>query len=154
MKKYLSVGPPVYFVLKGDVDFMNMDQQNKICGTVDCHVDSLTTQIYLSSLQSNRTYIAQPTSSWVDDYFDWSTNKIDSDQDYNPPCCRVTKHGKFCPSDNQGDCLKCNISLATVSEIESFFIFLFYLYSFLGWNSARPFDLHVLFTVLFGGYSQ
>lgn len=52
--EYLSVGPPVYFVLKGKLDFSNLTAQNKVCGTVDCNIDSLSTQVYMASLLSNR----------------------------------------------------------------------------------------------------
>ena len=58
LNKYLSVGPPVYFILDGELDFANYSIQNKVCGTVDCDATSLGTQIYLSSLQSNRYFKA------------------------------------------------------------------------------------------------
>lgn len=54
LSEYLSVGPPVYFVLKGKLDFSNLTAQNKVCGTVDCNIDSLSTQVYLASFLSNR----------------------------------------------------------------------------------------------------
>lgn len=37
------------------------------------------------------TYIAHPTSAWIDDYFDWLRPGGD------PPCCRVYNgSGDFC----------------------------------------------------------
>lgn len=40
-----------------------------------------------------RSYIAQPASSWIDDYFDWLR------PEGNPPCCRLYNNTKkFCPA--------------------------------------------------------
>ncbi|XP_066944874.1 NPC intracellular cholesterol transporter 1-like isoform X2 [Macrobrachium rosenbergii] len=107
LHKYLSVGPPVYFVLKEGIDFTNLTQQNEICGTVNCDTDSLSTQIYISSLLANRTYIAQPASSWLDDYMDWSLYNLDGDV----PCCRINlADNSFCPSsDMTSNCTACDI---------------------------------------------
>ncbi|XP_050702417.1 NPC intracellular cholesterol transporter 1-like isoform X2 [Eriocheir sinensis] len=106
--EYLSVGPPVYFVLRGAVDYTNVTQQNKVCGTVDCDTDSLATQIYMASLLANRTFIAQPASSWLDDYMDWSLYNLDS---FNTPCCRVKADNvTFCPStDTNSTCHPCDV---------------------------------------------
>ncbi|XP_071519627.1 NPC intracellular cholesterol transporter 1-like [Panulirus ornatus] len=107
--EYLSVGPPVYFVLKGGLNFSNFSEQNKICGTVDCNSDSLSTQVYIASLLSNRTYVAQPASSWLDDYMDWSLFNMQNGS-YDPPCCRVKGDGSFCPADDvTSDCENCKI---------------------------------------------
>lgn len=52
--KYLSVGPPVYFVLKGGLNFSNLNDQNKVCGTVDCDSNSLAMQVYYAAHRANR----------------------------------------------------------------------------------------------------
>ena len=112
LKSYLSVGPPVYFVLNNtnyQLDFTNSTTQNKICGGQGCNPDSLQSQIKLWSkkgkmvlynaaikncltcvlLSGNVTYIGSPAQSWLDDYFGWSKD-----------CCRTfTSDGQFCPSD-------------------------------------------------------
>ncbi|XP_068212553.1 NPC intracellular cholesterol transporter 1-like [Palaemon carinicauda] len=110
LHRYLSVGPPVYFVLKGGVNFTNLKMQNEICGTVQCDSDSLSTQIYISSILANRTYIAQPASSWLDDYMDWSLYNLDSPSG-DVPCCRINvEDNSFCPaSDMMSNCTDCNI---------------------------------------------
>ncbi|CAL4096449.1 unnamed protein product, partial [Meganyctiphanes norvegica] len=52
---------------------------------------------------------AQPASSWLDDYFDWSLYNM-GDGDAGTPCCRVYSNGSFCPaSDFFSDCDFCEI---------------------------------------------
>lgn len=89
LKDYLSIGPPMYFVVKNGLNYGDTKVQNMICGGLFCNVDSLTTRIYLASKSPNETYIARPSSSWIDDYIDWSAA---------PGCCMKHKeNGSFCP---------------------------------------------------------
>lgn len=87
LKDYLSIGPPMYFVVKNGLNYSDTRTQNMICGGQYCDADSLITQIYVAS-KSNTTYIARPSSSWLDDYIDWCTL---------PSCCKANKTGGFCP---------------------------------------------------------
>ncbi|XP_055840064.1 NPC intracellular cholesterol transporter 1 isoform X2 [Episyrphus balteatus] len=90
LKKFLGIGPPVYFVLKSGLNFTLTKEQNLVCAGQFCNDDSVLTQIYMASKRSNRTYIARPASSWLDDFFDWVTNPSS--------CCRVDPDTKgFCP---------------------------------------------------------
>ncbi|XP_003366037.1 niemann-Pick C1 protein [Trichinella spiralis] len=41
MNQYLAVGPPVYFVLKGDFNYADVGMQNQICGRAGCNENSL-----------------------------------------------------------------------------------------------------------------
>lgn len=111
LSSYLSVGPPVYFVLKSGMDLSNITNQNRVCSTIGCNLDSVETQLYLASQQANRTYIAQPPSSWMDDYFDWSLYNM-GDSASGTPCCRVHSNGSFCPASDwwSEDCDMCNIT--------------------------------------------
>lgn len=89
LKDFLSIGPPMYFVVKGGLNYSDTKTQNLICGGQYCDVDSLITQVYTASRMENSTYIARPSSSWLDDYFDWSAS---------PSCCKFNKKdGSFCP---------------------------------------------------------
>lgn len=72
LKNYLSVGPPMYFVLKGNVNFSNTKDQNIVCGGKGCNSNSLSTKIHISAKNPKKTFVARPASSWIDDYFDWS----------------------------------------------------------------------------------
>lgn len=48
LKSYLSVGPPVYFVINntnGQLDFTKPSVQNSICGGQGCDQDSLQSQV-------------------------------------------------------------------------------------------------------------
>jgi len=89
MFSYLSVGPPVYFVVKQTgLNYSDYRSQDLIRGGEN--VDSLVSQIFAASKVSNRTYIAKPPSSWLDDYLDWAGNEH---------CCRIKKNTTdFCPS--------------------------------------------------------
>jgi len=90
LQNYLSVGAPVYFVVKeNNMDYTDPNTLRKLCGGLDCNVDSLATQIYLASLNKKRSYISAPSASWVDDYMDWLRNEN---------CCKVDEEGQFCPA--------------------------------------------------------
>ncbi|KAF4517183.1 hypothetical protein B566_EDAN005615 [Ephemera danica] len=104
LKHSLSIGPPMYFVVTSGLDYSNIDTQNALCGGQFCNSDSLVTQIYSASRRSHLTYIARPSSSWLDDYFDWSASS---------ECCKYfVANNSFCPSENPTNkCKKCNITL-------------------------------------------
>ncbi|KAL6430199.1 hypothetical protein ACFW04_007740 [Cataglyphis niger] len=103
LNNYLSIGPPMYFVVKGGLNYSDTKVQNLVCGGQYCNSDSVSTQIFTASKQSNRTYIAKPASSWMDDYIDWSGL---------PGCCKYfPANNSFCPHNDRGNCLTCNITL-------------------------------------------
>lgn len=88
IKHYLSIGPPVFFVVTG-LNYSNTKHQNLICGGQYCNSDSLSTQLFIASKTPNYTYIARPPSSWLDDYFDWTGSS---------DCCfYFANNGSFCP---------------------------------------------------------
>ncbi|UJR31470.1 hypothetical protein I4U23_018959 [Adineta vaga] len=106
LENYLSVGPPVYFIVNEDaIDYKNIREQDLLCGTSGCSPISLLGQIGETLRQPKRYYLAQPPSSWLDDYFDWlqSTN--------DPPCCRINNRThEFCPATmNNSLCVTCPI---------------------------------------------
>ena len=106
LETYLSVGPPVYFVVNEDALIINIvNDQDLLCGTSGCSSISLLGQIGEALRQPKHYYLAQPPSSWLDDYFDWlqSTN--------DPPCCRIHNQTKeFCPATlNDTSCVPCPI---------------------------------------------
>ncbi|XP_030752069.1 NPC intracellular cholesterol transporter 1 isoform X3 [Sitophilus oryzae] len=103
LKDYLSIGPPVYFVVKSGLNYSNYNDQNLICGGQYCDIDSLITQVFVASKTPETTFIAKPSNSWLDDYFDWSV--IDQ-------CCKYnTTSGGFCPHNSDSeDCDECSIS--------------------------------------------
>jgi hypothetical protein len=55
-----------------------------------CLVGSYKIDFHIISIYSST--IAQPASSWIDDYFDWINSAG------NPPCCRLYDNGTFCPA--------------------------------------------------------
>ncbi|XP_034945792.1 NPC intracellular cholesterol transporter 1 isoform X2 [Chelonus insularis] len=101
MNSYLSIGPPVYFVVKPGLDYSNSTDQNLICGGRWCNNDSIYMQLFTAARQSNVTYIAKPPSSWLDDYFDWSTAS---------ECCKYfPSNHSFCPHEGISSCDSCDI---------------------------------------------
>ncbi|CAL7940989.1 unnamed protein product [Xylocopa violacea] len=102
LNSYLSIGPPMYFVVKEGLNYSDPYVQNLVCGGQRCNDDSVSTQIFVASKQSNRTYIAKPASSWIDDYIDWT---------HLPSCCKYFKsNGSFCPHTGSAKyCASCNI---------------------------------------------
>ncbi|KAL1465724.1 hypothetical protein WDU94_005267 [Cyamophila willieti] len=101
LTKYLSVGPPVYFVVTEGLNYTDTKVQNAICSSARCDPDSLVATIYSASTWSNKTYIAAPSNSWLDDYFGWSASPEE--------CCKMTESGHFCPH-NQMGCDECDLT--------------------------------------------
>ncbi|XP_046362428.2 NPC intracellular cholesterol transporter 1-like [Haliotis rufescens] len=106
LSAYLSVGPPVYFVVKSGHNYTTTAGQNDICGGNGCPENSVLGQIFKAAQQANYTRIAHPASSWLDDYFSWLT------PDGNPPCCRYyNETDTFCKATIVNDsCVKCNLT--------------------------------------------
>lgn len=99
---YLSVGPPVYFVVQSGHNYTSTAGQNDVCGGKGCPQDSLVGQVFQAARLPNYTKLAQPASSWLDDYFSW----IGSGG--NVPCCRLYQNGSFCPSTVKNEtCMPC-----------------------------------------------
>jgi len=109
MFNYLSVGPPVYFVIKDTgLKYEDFAQQDLVRAGENPY--SLASQIYAASKRSNVTFIAKPTSSWIDDYIDWRWNVEN--------CCKVNKTtGGFCPSSAGSSCKKCDWNTADEGRI-------------------------------------
>lgn len=94
--KYLSVGPPVYFVIKEGYNYSNPEDQNWVCAAPDCEQFSVPNQLGFAAApeKKDRTYIASTPSVWMDDYFQWSTFGS---------CCREhVNDGTYCPSSDLG----------------------------------------------------
>ncbi|XP_049532934.1 NPC intracellular cholesterol transporter 1 isoform X2 [Anopheles darlingi] len=106
LQQYLSIGPPVYFVVKNGLNYSMLHDQNLICGGQNCNLDSLSTQLYIASKQPQSTYLARPPSSWLDDYIDFSVA---------PSCCKQNRNGSFCPHQNTG-CSACDIGLTSLKR--------------------------------------
>ncbi|XP_076291601.1 Niemann-Pick type C-1a isoform X3 [Lasioglossum baleicum] len=104
LNSYLSIGPPMYFVVKDGLNYSDPRHQNLVCGGQYCNSDSVSTQIFIASKQSNRTYIAKPASSWLDDYIDWTQ--------FSSCCKYFVANNSFCPhSEFSNRCASCNINM-------------------------------------------
>uniref|UniRef100_A0A8D9B029 Niemann-Pick C1 protein n=1 Tax=Cacopsylla melanoneura TaxID=428564 RepID=A0A8D9B029_9HEMI len=113
LTKYLSMGPPVYFVITEGLNYSDTNVQNAICSSARCDPDSLVATIYSASTWSNKTHIAAPSNSWLDDYFGWSASPEE--------CCKMTESGHFCPHSMMG-CDECNLTPNSIGRpnVDSF----------------------------------
>ena len=71
LQQFLSVGPPFYIVVNSTnlkFDFANPEMRYKVCGAYECNADSLVNTVSLWSKVANKTYVASPAFSWIDDY--------------------------------------------------------------------------------------
>ena len=53
LSTYLSVGPPVYFIVQNGHNYTSLDGQNEICGSAGCPEYSMLGEIYKASRISN-----------------------------------------------------------------------------------------------------
>lgn len=53
MNELMGIGPPVYWVVKGKVNYSKPEVQAKMCGGIYCDRDSLSTQLFRAQKQSN-----------------------------------------------------------------------------------------------------
>jgi Niemann-Pick C1 protein len=84
---YFGVGPPVYFVTK-ELNVTQRQHQQELCGRFStCKDFSLANILEGERKRSSISYIADPTASWVDDYFSWLNPLFDE-------CC--TDGGTAC----------------------------------------------------------
>ncbi len=126
--KYLHVGAPVYFVIKGGINYTDMKGQDKICSGSFCDKYSVGTQIAVAARASEMwvpplspslpplfpslpypppslslipvcsTRIAEPGSIWLDSYYEWL--------DPSSPCCGHIKGDPthMCDDPSDGGC--------------------------------------------------
>ncbi|KAH8549450.1 putative Niemann-pick type C-related protein 1 [Umbelopsis sp. PMI_123] len=100
---YFDVGPPVYFVLKSS-NLTQRDQQLKICGRFStCDQNSLANVLEQERKRPAVSYIAEPTSNWLDDLLHWLNSDVG--------CCQW---------DDEDDCEDCkpdwSIDMSTLPQ--------------------------------------
>ena len=140
IQKYLSVGPPVYFVLKDGYNYTDIDSLRRLCGTPACEPNSLQSLISSASFFPNETFIAQSSVNWIDDYFEW----LNSNPSFTS-CCYIFKNTtKFCDikrltdesSKLADDCVPCPVDRVKY-DFPSKETFLKYTNHFLHQNPSR-----------------
>uniref|UniRef100_A0A8C1VT95 NPC1 like intracellular cholesterol transporter 1 n=1 Tax=Cyprinus carpio TaxID=7962 RepID=A0A8C1VT95_CYPCA len=98
VSRVLVVGVPTYFITTKGFNFTSEEGINAVCSSVGCDQFSFTQKLRYATEYPERSYLAIPASSWVDDYIDW----------LNPgsKCCRIytagPNKGEFCPANETG----------------------------------------------------
>jgi Niemann-Pick C1 protein len=126
---YFRVGPPVYFVTK-DFNVTKINGQKSLCGRFStCNQLSLANILEQERKRSNVSYIAEPTSVWIDDFFHWLNPSLEM-------CCRFKKgtdQKELCDEyDDDDDCEICfknrephwNITMSGMPQGEEFLKYL------------------------------
>ncbi|CCL99443.1 uncharacterized protein FIBRA_01461 [Fibroporia radiculosa] len=88
---YLEIGPPVYFVVH-NVNISARPDQQQLCGRfTTCDDFSVANVLEAERGRPESSFIAEPASSWIDDFFNW----LDPGHE---KCCRIRKrdHSVFC----------------------------------------------------------
>lgn len=82
--EYLSVGPPIFFVVK-DMDISSRENQQTVCGKFStCNEYSIANVLEQEYKRGDASTIAEPTSNWLDDFLTWLNPDLDQ-------CCRFKK---------------------------------------------------------------
>ncbi|KAK9900026.1 multidrug efflux transporter AcrB transmembrane domain-containing protein [Cystobasidium minutum MCA 4210] len=128
LDEYLQVGPPVYFV-EQSLDLTHREAQQQVCGRFStCSEYSIGNLLEAERKRSTSSYIAEPPSIWLDDFFQWLNPALSS-------CCRVKKRDPttFCrPEESEFACKACyedaenewNITMEGLPEGEDFMRYL------------------------------
>ncbi|SPO23061.1 related to NCR1 - transmembrane glycoprotein, involved in sphingolipid metabolism [Ustilago trichophora] len=125
---FLDVGPPVYFVAAGE-EVSERQGQRGLCGRfTTCEPLSLANTLEGERQRPQVSWIAEPASSWIDDFLQWLNPILDG-------CCRVKVSDPtvFCgPRDSPFSCQPCfegrdppwNITMDGLPEGEEFYRYL------------------------------
>ncbi|WPK27283.1 hypothetical protein PUMCH_004664 [Australozyma saopauloensis] len=102
--QYLNVGPPIFFVVK-DSDLTLRSAQQEFCGKFStCEEFSIANVLEQEYKRGTVSTIAEPASSWLDDFFAWMNPDLDQ-------CCRFEKNAigdRFCsPYASPRQCVPC-----------------------------------------------
>ncbi|KAG8185077.1 hypothetical protein JTE90_029694 [Oedothorax gibbosus] len=116
IEEYLSVGPPVYFVISDGYNYTTLAAKAKICSAHSfCSPDSISSELGRMAMAKNKTYIAFQPISWMDNFYEYLQAES---------CCyEFRANGTHCTSyvahQNKGLCRSCRErNPSTLSEVE------------------------------------
>uniref|UniRef100_A0A8C9TY93 NPC1 like intracellular cholesterol transporter 1 n=1 Tax=Scleropages formosus TaxID=113540 RepID=A0A8C9TY93_SCLFO len=111
LNMYFEVGVPTYFITTRGFNFSTTEGMDAVCSSVGCDPFSLTQKIQYATEYPDKSFLAIPASSWVDDFIDW----------LNPGsrCCRLYTSGldigEFCPASEPYNKCMINCVRATIN---------------------------------------
>ncbi|XP_076325889.1 NPC intracellular cholesterol transporter 1-like isoform X2 [Tachypleus tridentatus] len=89
INKYLSVGPPLYFVITDGYNYSDLEMQNRVCSHPECDSDSFYFILKGAVGKKEKTYLAEEVVSWLDDFIDFMKSTS---------CCYEHSNSTHCPS--------------------------------------------------------
>lgn len=104
LKDYLRVGPPVYFVVRDKFNYSDDNNQNLIGSFAGAANYSLVNDLRQAARSAEKTSIAAPAMSWIDDFFGW-TRDCCIENNVTHAMCPEENHSKgcfLCPRDSVG----------------------------------------------------
>ncbi|MCO5561435.1 hypothetical protein L7F22_015056 [Adiantum nelumboides] len=84
--EHLRVGPP----------FSSSNQTNLLCSIRQCSPTSLLNEISRAAESPEKSFIAKPAASWLDDFLVWMSPDAFG-------CCWKFLNGSYCPPDDQAN---------------------------------------------------
>ncbi|MCO5604732.1 hypothetical protein L7F22_058902 [Adiantum nelumboides] len=108
--EHLRVGPPLYFVVQDYNYSSSSNQTNLLCSISQCSPTSLLNEISRAAESPEKSFIAKPAASWLDDFLVWMSPDAFG-------CCRKFINGSYCPPDDQPPCCPEDEDFCGTSEV-------------------------------------